>query len=524
MPATTTRRRLLPTALITAAATAAMALPALAAPADAAAAEKAARYLVSTLTEAGTVVESYPGANGAPVLYTDYGRTLDVALALIAAGGHDAKVGVTLSSVTDQAAIREYTQGAPGDRADAAYAGATAKLAFLIELAGGDATSVAGINLLNQLLSLVTEQGRLADRSEFGNYANLFGHAFAILAIDSSGRRPSEALVQGLLAAPCEDGSFPQEYEPKDGAACTGQVDATGLVLQALAGIDLGSSEAAQRAATWLQGQQKSDGSFPGEAPVNSTGYAVMGLNALDAPIGEALGYLVSQQNSDGGLRRGAGESTASDAFATAQALPALAGQTFQRSARTVPRRPVPCGDGAVTSLPRSTITATEFAKVRVRATSGSTVDLLAYSRPNTSYRKVRTGLVGKDGFVTFDVRPGTNTRLYAHQRNCNPGASQVLLVKSLHQLSVARNGTRTYTFSGKVIPTRPGGVVVSLYRITADGKSVLTAQVRTNATTGAWSVRRTFSGGGRFGFVSRTGGDLQNAAGSSPVRSVLVY
>jgi hypothetical protein len=64
----------------------------------------------------------------------------------------------------------------------------------------------------------------------------------------------------------------------------------------------------------------------------------------------------------------------------------------------------------------------------------------------------------------------------------------------------------------------------VSLYRQTADGRSVLTAQTRADATTGQWTVRRAFTGSGRFGFVVRTGQDLLNAPGASNVRSLLVY
>jgi hypothetical protein len=51
----------------------------------------------------------------------------------------------------------------------------------------------------------------------------------------------------------------------------------------------------------------------------------------------------------------------------------------------------------------------------------------------------------------------------------------------------------------------------------------VLTAQTRADAKTGNWSLTRTFTGTGTFDFVVRTGSDLQNAAGSSNVRSVRI-
>ena len=525
MPSISPRRLLPALALVATSATAAsllLAVPASAAPADAQATTKAATWLADELTDAGTVVGSYPGSDGQAVTYTDWGRTLDAALGLLAAGGQDAVLGRTLTSVATPTAVLEYTRGAPADRTDAAYVGATAKLAFVVEATGGDATAVGGVDLLAQLLSLTTPAGRFADRSSFGDYANLYGHAFALLALDQAGRTPADALVQGLLAAQCSDGSFPESY-PKTGTPCTGQVDATGLVLQALAALDLGTSEAAQRATTWLKGKQQDSGGFPGEAPVNSTAYAVLGLNAVGTDTTSAVAYLVSQQNADGGLRRGAGSSTASDVFATAQALPALAGETFQTAARTVAAQPVPCATATV-SLPADTITATAPAVVVLRGSSGTVVDLLAYSRPSTEYDVVRTVTVGADGTVGVTVRPGTNTRLYARQQGCTGGTSVVLNVRTALTLAVARTGTRAYTFSGRSIPARTGGLIVSLYRIGADGQPVLTAQTRANATTGAWSLPRTFTGTGRFDFVVRTGQDMLNAPGSSNTRSVLVY
>ena len=301
----------------------------------------AAGWLAGQLSSAGTVVGSFPGEDGSAVEFTDWGRSLDSALALLAAASQDTLLGRTLTSVEDPAAVAEYTQGAPFDQPDAAYVGATAKLALVVELTGGDASSVGGVDLLAQLASLVQDSARFADRSSFGSFANLYGHAFALLALDAAGSTPDDALVQGLLATQCTDGSFPESYEPATGGACTGQVDATGLILQALAALDLAAGDPAQQAAQWLSGQQQADGSFPGEAPVNSAGYAVLGLNAVNQPTQPTVAWLADQQNADGGLGRGAGEDSSSDLFATAQALPALAGKSFQDSARVVARQAV---------------------------------------------------------------------------------------------------------------------------------------------------------------------------------------
>jgi hypothetical protein len=165
-----------------------------------------------------------------------------------------------------------------------------------------------------------------------------------------------------------------------------------------------------------------------------------------------------------------------------------------------------------------------DTADVTVAAAAGSTVDLFAYTRPSTAFAVVRTGTVGSGGTITWAVRPPRNTRLYAQQRGCTAGASIVLGVRTTLSLAAVRNGTRNYTFYGDSLPARPGGLIVSLYRINADGSEVLTAQARASATTGEWSLTRQFTGSGRFGFILRTGADLQNAPGASHVRPTLVY
>lgn len=511
--------RLLP-ALLTVAVAAAGALaltpaPAFAAPgADPQVTADAATWLAGRLASDGTVVGSYED-KGHTVTYTDYGRTVDADLALLAARGHDDVLGRSLTSVEQPRSVAAYTQGAPGDRAGAAYVGATAKLAFLVQATGGDPTTVGGVDLIAQLTSLETPAGRLADRSSFGDYANVFGHAFALLALQQSGRTPSDALVQGLLSAHCPDGSFPETY-PKSGTPCSGSVDATGLVLQALVAVGQTSSSPAAAAVSWLRGRQGSDGHFPGQAPVNSTGYAVLGLDAAAASTGNAIGYLRGQQNADGGLRTGAGTAKTSDLFATAQAIPALVGTTFAASARTVRRL-------AVLSVDPTLITAPGSTRLTVHARANIPVDLYAYSRPATTFRVIRSARTDADGMATFAISLLTNTRLYAQPHGVAPTQQVVVGVRTALTMSATRTRTRTFVFSGRSNPARPGGLVVSLYRFSDKVHQVLTAQARADAKTGNWSLTRTFTGTGQFVFVVRTGNDLQNAAGSSSLRSVRI-
>jgi adhesin/invasin len=178
----------------------------------------------------------------------------------------------------------------------------------------------------------------------------------------------------------------------------------------------------------------------------------------------------------------------------------------------------------AATLLGSPLISAMDTDIVTVTATRGSTVDLFAYTRPSTTYSVVRSGAVTSNGTVSWGIRPPRNTRLYAQQRGCLAGGSVVVGVRTTLSLAAVRNGVRNYTFYGDSLPARPGGLIVSLYRINADGSEVLSSQARASATTGEWSVTRRFTGSGSFGFIVRTGQDLQNAPGASHVRPTAIF
>ena len=202
MPTLRFRTTLLPALLAAAVATGTVAAPAWAGPAaDPQVVSKATALLAHDLSDTGTIDGSFDDGKGNVTTYTDYGRTLDAALALLAAGGHDGTLGRALTTVEDAQSVASYTQGAPGDKAGAAYVGATAKLAFVVAATGGDPTKVGGVNLISQLTGLETSSGRFADNSSFGDYANVFGHAFALLALKQAGQTNPGSIVQGLLTA-----------------------------------------------------------------------------------------------------------------------------------------------------------------------------------------------------------------------------------------------------------------------------------------------------------------------------------
>ncbi len=209
------------------------------------------------------------------------------------------------------------------------------------------------------------------------------------------------------------------------------------------------------------------------------------------------------------------------------------------------------------------TINATGLASVTVSgAQPGSTVILQGYSQnhygtasfDNDPTPVDRTGVADAQGTATFDdLRPASNTRLRARQSNCtfassNSANTAVINVRATETLTVSRNRSLTYTFSGTSIPARPGGLIVSLYRVvgTPCGAGleparcpgeVFVTQARASAgntgegaqpgDAGMYSMTVTFPRSDlntRAGFVVKTGQDAQNAPGRSNVRDLAIF
>lgn len=317
---------------------------------------KAAAYVVAALTDGSHVVGPYG---------PDLGQSTDVALGLAATADHRAPLAAVVTYLEQSAA--KYVHGDPtlGERADANYAGATAKLALLAQVTGNDPTSFGGLDLVSELAALqVTtgpQTGRFADDSAFGDFANPLGQAFGVLALEraTTAGAPAPA-VDYLVAAQCADGGFPEAFGAK---TCLSSPAATGLVLQALVAADADCP--ATRAQAWLRSQQGGDGSFKAlatqaapavSANVNSTAYAALGLNATLQSTATALAYLTSTQNPDGGLPPVPSSAKTSELFATAQALVALARSSFLTvGALPLKGRTPTCAIATPTASPTST-------------------------------------------------------------------------------------------------------------------------------------------------------------------------
>jgi hypothetical protein len=192
-------------------------------------------------------------------------------------------------------------------------------------------------------------------------------------------------------------------------------------------------------------------------------------------------------------------------------------------------------------------INATGLASVSVMgARPGDTIDVQGYSQDhyltrsfaNDSTPRDRTGIADGNGTVTFnDLRLSSNTRLRAQVRGCANGESVVVEVRTLLTLAVRETAPHTYLISGRSLPARAGGLVVSLYQVVGAPCAAgveprncsaerLLGQARADDVSGQYTFRTSFPArlaGQRVSLVLKTGRDGQNAPGRSNVRSLLV-
>lgn len=316
---------------------------------------EAVDYLVDQLVD-GDHVES----GG----FVQYGQSLDVDFGLLAAGGAGDTVAAITAYMTSEESVGAYVHGVPFDGEEAAYVGATGKLGLAMTLSGVDPTTAGGTDLVATLQSLEQETGRYSDRSDYGDFSNVFGQAFGVLFLTAAeGTEPSDAAVQFLIDAQCDSGGFPVDFGPT-GADCEASPDTTGLAIQALnaddpdegaEGLTPEREAAVVDAVRWLEETRDADGAWLAfdEQNVNATGYAAMGLLGVRQTAQTSIDWLAGLQLPYGGLPLTPAD-TDSDLYATAQALPALASTalvTLDESVLTT-MIGVPAGDPTPTPTP----------------------------------------------------------------------------------------------------------------------------------------------------------------------------
>ncbi|MDR2567519.1 MAG: terpene cyclase/mutase family protein [Bifidobacteriaceae bacterium] len=236
----------------------------------------AAEWLAQNLVDGSHAEVEYDGDK-----FTDAGLTIDVMWALVAVGDLDAA-----RRVADWLALRDTAIDYAGDGEQAAYPSAMGKLALAYLTPGVQSTPEykSAQELAASVAGRLKPEGRFRDISEWGDNSTPAGQAFGIMLLVKLGMLDglSADPVAGLVGVACEDGSYPSMFDTDP--PCTGDVDTTAIVLQAL--LAAGQPEAADRAVAYLLAAQTESGRWQsfGADSVNSTALAVSALSLVDTP------------------------------------------------------------------------------------------------------------------------------------------------------------------------------------------------------------------------------------------------
>lgn len=247
----------------------------------------------------------------------DFGLTIDTGMAVSTV----ARQGATVAAINNalEPRIADYV----GDGTKESYAGPLAKAAAFARTAKKNPTSYGGINLITRLEERTADApavpaaqpqaaaiaGRISDKSEFGDYANVVGQSYAVRALSLANSAEAGAARDFLLKQQCASGAFRLDFAKADAPnqACTdgaagseGDPDATALAVINL--VESGDKSAAVTAAlakanTWLDARQRNSGAIRSAgqgAQINTNttalgGYAMGLLKNRDAALKAAL-------------------------------------------------------------------------------------------------------------------------------------------------------------------------------------------------------------------------------------------
>ncbi|HEY0645926.1 MAG TPA: hypothetical protein VGD39_21105, partial [Nocardioides sp.] len=156
------------------------------------------------------------GAHG-----VDFGLTLDTGLALRSVPGHEA--GVAAINAAFKPRVDEYV----GDGTKESYAGALGKAAAFARAAGENPIDYGGKNLVARLEQRTADvpadpakepqaaafAGRIFDKSESGNFANVVGQSYAVRELSLARSAEAAAARDFLLKQQCASGYFRLNFE-----------------------------------------------------------------------------------------------------------------------------------------------------------------------------------------------------------------------------------------------------------------------------------------------------------------------
>ena len=133
--------------------------------------------------------------------FDDFGATVEAAYALDAVGDRS-----SMGAIIDALRTNADAYTSPGAEV---WAGSTGKLlSFVQDLTGGNPRNFGGVDLVAQMESVTGSNGRIADVSSFGDFANTFGQAWAARGLTLAGSPEAPAAVDFLLDQQCGGGYF----------------------------------------------------------------------------------------------------------------------------------------------------------------------------------------------------------------------------------------------------------------------------------------------------------------------------
>jgi hypothetical protein len=247
----------------------------------------------------------------------DLGLTIDTGMALSTVPGQGPNVTAINNALEPR--IAEYV----GDGTKESYAGPLAKAAAFARTAKKNPTSYGGINLIARLEERTADvpadptaepqaaafAGRIFDKSEFGNYANVVGQSYAVRALSLARSTEAGAARDFLLKQQCPSGFFRLNFDKANvpNQSCTegvvgSEADPDATALAAINLIESGDrspavTAALDKAGAWLADRQRNSGAIRSSGDgakinTNSTalgGYAMGLLKIRDAALKAAL-------------------------------------------------------------------------------------------------------------------------------------------------------------------------------------------------------------------------------------------
>lgn len=249
---------------------------------------------------------------------SDTGFTTDALMAIVSANNAGIDTGdaveraVAFLGDADHALV--FTQAGPGQ---------AAKLILGLSAAGVDPEGFANVMPLS-----IVEAGQNPDTGIYGT--GLYDHTYAILALTVLGQEVPDSAIDALAATQAENGGWAYDASADSDSSDS---NTTSMVVQALVASGQGDSDMVSSALTYLSTVVTADGAGYSHlegttADANSTALVAQAYLASGQDSAGLETALLSFQNESGGLFYSP-DDTSDNSFATAQAIPPMAGQAL---------------------------------------------------------------------------------------------------------------------------------------------------------------------------------------------------